>query len=114
MNAKTVPLYLQSANFYVMLYLIIIFLSLIALIFLIVFLARAFVHWRSNIPIGLYVKALRDENSGHFEEAIITYEIALVQCNRIRFQRAFKNKIIGKLKLLHAIIDYKNSSRFVR
>lgn len=95
-------------------HLILFSLSLIALIFLIVVLMRAFTHWRNNIPVGLYVKALKDENNGHFEEAIHTYEIALAQCKGVRFQRRFKNKIIGKLKLLHTIIDYNNSSRFVR
>ena len=97
-----------------MLYLILISFSLITVIFAIVVLARAFGHWRGNISTGLYAKALRDENSGHFEEAVVAYEIALAQCRQIRFQRAFKNKILGKLKLLHTVIEYNNSSRFVR
>ena len=82
--------------------------------FFIVALAQVRIHRKSHITIGLYVKALKDENSGHFEEAITGYEIALAQCRRIGFQRALKNKIIGKVKLLHTIVDYNNSSRFVR
>jgi hypothetical protein len=71
-------------------------------------------HTKSPICIGLYVKALRDENDGHFEEAIAAYETALVQCRKIRFQGVFRNKIIGKVKLLHTIIEYNNSIRFIR
>jgi hypothetical protein len=90
------------------------FLVLPVIIFFIVILARAFRHWKSPIGLGFYIEGLRDENSGHFEEAITAYETALVQCKKIRFQGDFKNKIIGKVKLLHAIIDYNNSTRFIR
>jgi hypothetical protein len=84
------------------------------MVLLIVVLSRAFSHWKSPISIRLYTEALRDENSGHFEAAIIAYEAALVQCKKIRFQGIFKKKIIGKVKLLHTIIDYNNSTRFIR
>jgi hypothetical protein len=97
-----------------MLYFFFLFLSLLVTIFFIVVLARAFSQWNSPIGIGLYIEALRDENNGHFEEAITAYETVLVQCKKIRFQGVFRDKIIGKVKLLHTIIDYNKSARFVR
>jgi hypothetical protein len=97
-----------------MLYLFFLLLSILGSALLITALARAFIYWRNNIPVGLYLKALRDENSGHFEEAVTCYEAALSQCEGLKFQRAFKNKIIGKMKLLHTIIEYNKTFRFVR
>lgn len=97
-----------------MLYMVLISLSLLIAVFFIVVLTRSFIHWKSHIPTALYAKALRAENDGHFEEAIANYEIVLSKCRRVRFQRAFKIKIIGKVKLLHTIVDYNNSFRFVR
>lgn len=97
-----------------MLYLFFLFITLLVTIFCIVMMVRAFNHWKSSAGIGLYVEALRDENNGHFEEAIIAYETVLVECKKIRFQRVFKNKIIGKIKLLHTVIDYNMSARFIR
>jgi len=97
-----------------MLYLFFLSISILVSVFLVTALARAFIYWRNNIPVGLYLKALRDENSGHFEEAVTSYEAALSQCDGLKFQRAFKNKIIGKVKLLHTIIDYNKTFRFVR
>lgn len=97
-----------------MLYFFFLLLSLLVMIFFIVILARAVSQWKSPIGIGLYVEALRDENNGHFEEAITAYETVLFQCKKNRFQGVFRNKIIGKVKLLHTIIDYNKSTRFVR
>jgi len=88
--------------------------SLCVIIFFVFVLTRALNHTKSPICIGLYVKALRDENNGQFEAAIAAYETVLVQCGKIRFQGVFRNKIIGKVKLLHTIIDYNNSARYIR
>jgi len=89
-------------------------LSLLALVFCIAILARATSHRKLSIGIALYLEALRDENNGHFEEAVTAYEAVLVQCKKIRFQRVFRNKITGKVKLLHTIIDYDKSTRYIR
>jgi len=75
------------------------------LITLIFFFIRSLILRKKSIPVILYVEALRNENSGHFEEAIATYENALMEV---------KNKITEKLKVLHTIIEYRNSLRFVR
>ena len=75
---------------------------------------RSWVLQRKNIPVELYVKALQNENSGNFEQALISYESALEEVNKIRFHRNFKNKIIEKIKLLHTLIEYRNSFHLIR
>jgi hypothetical protein len=67
---------------------------------------------KKNIPVNLFVEALRNENNGYFEEAVITYETALNEVNKIRFHGTLKNKIIAKLKLLHTVIEYRNSQHY--
>ena len=86
------------------------------LITLIFFFIRSLVLRKKSIPVILYVEALSNENSGHFEEALATYENALMEVKKERFQYggSLKNKIIEKLKVLHTIIEYKNSLHFVR
>jgi hypothetical protein len=69
---------------------------------------------KKNIPVGLFVEALRNENNGHFEEAVINYETALNEAKKIRFNNTLKGKITGKLKLLHTIIEYNNNLHFIR
>jgi hypothetical protein len=61
------------------------------------------------------MKALRIENSGHFEEAVITYKTALNEGKKTRFHsNNLEKKIIEKLKVLHTIIVYKNNIWFAR
>jgi hypothetical protein len=91
-------------------YLIFIFTVLSLLIFLI----RSFVQSKKNIPVELFVAALLQENSGHFEKAVIGYESALHEVKKIRFNRVLKNKIIEKLKLLHTVIEYNNNFILIR
>ena len=82
---------------------------------IIILLIRSFILWKKNIPVELFVEALRNENNGDFEEAIITYETALTESKKTRFLRnSLENKIVAKLKVLHTIIDYKNNLRFIR
>lgn len=66
------------------------------------------------MPVQLYVKALQNENSGNFEQALIFYEGALNEVNKIRFHKKFKNKIINKIKLQHTLIEYRNSFHVIR
>ena len=67
-----------------------------------------------NLPVELFVEGLKYENSGYFEEAILTYENALTEIKKDRFHGNLKNKIIQKLKVLHTIIEYKKSLLFTR
>lgn len=73
-------------------------------------LIRYFSRRKKNIPVQLFIDALKDENSGNFEEAIITYENALKEVKKDKFNNDLKNKIVEKLKLLHTVIDYNNNS----
>ncbi len=74
---------------------------------LIILLVRSLITKKKNIPANLFLEALRNENSGHFEEAIVTYENALNEVKKRRFHSVLKNKIVEKLKVLHSAIDYK-------
>lgn len=69
---------------------------------------------KKNISIDLFNEALRNENNGLYEEAVINYESALNEVNKTRFHRTFRNKIIEKLKVLHTLIEYNNSVRIIR
>ena len=82
--------------------------------FIIFVILRSLVLRKKNVSVELFVKALRNENSGHFEEAIVIYESALSEVKKIRFNRNLKLKIIEKLKILHTLIEYKNGVRFIR
>ncbi|MES1198104.1 MAG: hypothetical protein ABUL41_02395 [Chitinophagaceae bacterium] len=85
------------------------------LLSLILLLVRSFILNKKNTQTQLFTEALRNENSGHFEEAIITYETALNEAKKIRFSNSsLKNRIIEKLKVLHTIIEYKNNLHFTR
>ena len=70
---------------------------------------------KKSIPVNLYTEALRNENSGHFEDALVSYENALKEVEKEKFmQGSLKKKIVGKLKVLHTIIEYNNSFHFIR
>ena len=75
---------------------------------LIFFLLRAIVLRKNIIPGKLFAEALQKENSGHFEAAIVSYQNALDETKKIRFNtNTQKNKIIEKLKVLHSVLHYK-------
>ena len=78
------------------------------------FFVRTLILKKKNKPVRLFAHALKNENSGHFEEAVITYEYALAEVKKIRFHRDLKRKIIQKLKVLHTIIEYNKNCHFTR
>ena len=90
------------------------FILLSMLLTLIIFLTRSFILRGKNIPVQLFNQAIKNENNGSFEAALITYENALNEVKKIRFHNNLKNKIIDKIKVLHTIIDYKNNFRLTR
>lgn len=91
------------------------YIFLIIVLLIVTLLIRALILWKRNIPIELFAEALQNENSGHFEEALITYETALNEVKKIRFSNiSLKNKITEKLKVLHTLIEYKNNLHFTR
>jgi hypothetical protein len=70
---------------------------------------------KKDIPFELFVAALRNENNGCFEAAVITYETALDEVKKSRFRADnLKTKIIGRLRVLHTNIEYNNNLRFTR
>lgn len=88
-----------------------IFLMLLLLLILSI---RSYFLRKRNISYGLFIEALKNENSGHLEEAVTTYESALKEVEKTSFHSNFKDKITGKIKLLHTIIDYQNNLHFSR
>lgn len=66
---------------------------------------------KKHISVELFSKALKNENNGHYEEAVATYKIALSEVKKLRFHSRLQHKIIEKIKLLHTLIEYKNSHR---
>lgn len=85
------------------------YLIVFIVILLIILLFRTIVLRKKNIPANLFTEALRNENSGQFEAAIISYQAALDETKKIWVSKNFrKSKIIEKLKILHSVLKYKN------
>jgi Na+/H+-dicarboxylate symporter len=82
-------------------------LSLIAL------LMRYFLLPKRNAADGLFAQALKNENSGHYEQALLTYESVLDQIKRNRFNAIPQSKVIQKLKVLHTIIEYRKNFHLI-
>lgn len=85
------------------------FIVLIMLVIFIIYLYRRFIPQRKNNPGKLLSEALRNENNGYFELAVLNYEKALkeVKGNRL-LKSSLRSKIILKIKILYTVIDYKN------
>ena len=79
---------------------------------LIIFIIVSLFLKKKNLSVELFVEALKHENDGHFDEAIINYENALSEVKKNRFHNYLKNIIIQKLKVLQTIIKYKKSFLF--
>jgi len=65
-----------------------------------------FILKKKNIPVRLFTQALKNENNGHFEDAVVTYECALAEVKKIRFHNDLEKKIVEKLKVLNMMIEY--------
>jgi hypothetical protein len=74
-----------------------------AVIFLLI---RIFFSAKSVNSVKLYVEALKNENSGRLEDALILYENAFTAAKRTWRNTLFINKITEKLRLLHTVIEY--------
>jgi outer membrane receptor for ferrienterochelin and colicin len=53
---------------------------------------------------------VKNENSGHYEEALINYTNALAEAKKFRFHNDFRNKVRARLKVLQTIIAYQKNS----
>ena len=75
---------------------------------------RYIIQRKTSLPTQLYIKGLRTENSGNFDEAVVSYENALYEVKKIRFHHNLENKIIEKLKVLRTMKTYKRDQNFIR
>ncbi len=65
---------------------------------------------KKSISLELYSEALRKENDGLYEEALMIYEQALQEQEKLRFRDArFTAGIHEKIRVLHSIISYHDS-----
>lgn len=65
---------------------------------------------KKNPSLELFAEALRNENDGLYEAAVLNYEQALLEQEKLRFKDArLTASIHEKLKVLHTIISYNNS-----
>lgn len=78
----------------------------LALLIGIFFIVRTLVRNKRNTPAALLTEALRYENNGLYKEAVVSYEAALEKIKKIRSQKALKDRLVAKLKVLHTIIEY--------
>jgi len=69
---------------------------------------------RTSLPTKLFIKGIKAENSGLYEEATTSYENALSQIKKTRFRRSLEMKIREKLKVLYTIRNYYRDLDFVR
>jgi hypothetical protein len=68
-----------------------------------------------TIPVKLFFEAVKNENKGDFEAAIISYENALNEVKKGKLHDSnLENKIIEKIKVLHTAIDYQNNLQYTR
>ncbi len=70
---------------------------------------RSLLSRQTAIGAKLFCAALKNENSGHYEEAIVDYEKALIEAKKTRYNKMQQNKIVEKISLLHTVIQYQNS-----
>ena len=69
---------------------------------------------KKNITVKLFSLALKNENNGRLEEAVTSYECALVEVKKIRFHSVLQKKITEKLKVLNTMIEYDRNCQFMR
>ena len=80
-----------------------------------IYLTLSFLFRNKNTAADLFAEALRNENQGYFEAALITYENALNEEKKTRFSnKHLKNRITDKLKVLRTMIEYKNNLSIIR
>jgi hypothetical protein len=84
------------------------------LLLLVILLGSYFWGRRKSIPSELFSAALKNENSGDFEAAIVNYKSALDEVKKARFNSDLEKRILEKLKVLHTNIEYQKGFRIIR
>jgi hypothetical protein len=77
-------------------------------------LARYLILRRTSLPTKLFMKGIKAENNGLYEEAATSYEDALREIKKTRFHRNLEIEIRQKLKVLHTVTTYTKDQDFVR
>ena len=90
------------------------YLLLMITVLIVVYFIRYVLLRSKSSPVQLFNDGLRDENSGHFTAAVINYENALTQVDRVRFHSYLKIRIHEKLKVLYTIIEYEKSMHLTK
>jgi hypothetical protein len=67
---------------------------------------RHLVGKKKDNAVSLFKAALKEENTGRFEAAIIQYELALQEAEKKGFDKSLRLLINEKLKVLHTITEY--------
>jgi hypothetical protein len=67
---------------------------------------------RDSTAVSLYKAALKEENTGRFEAAIIQYELALLEAGKKGFDKSLISLINEKLKVLRTISRYEKEMYF--
>ena len=78
------------------------------------FLIRFLVMKKKDVSVEFFIIAQRNENNGHFEEAIVSYSKALNEAKKSKFGNMLKNKIADKLKVLHTVVEYQKNTHYIR
>jgi hypothetical protein len=86
------------------------FLTLILLI--IVFSIRGYFISRMNIPLSLFMKAMKDESDGFLKDAQKTYEDALREFKKIKPHGKWCHIVSSKMELLQTVIEAQGKARF--
>lgn len=87
---------------------------LLILLIAVIFFIRYFFLRKENASVQLFIKGLKEENNGHYEEAVVNYESALSEIRKIKRHNELKQKLIEKLSILQRAIDYKNNFQYRR
>src|SRR5690349_13447147 len=90
------------------------FLYLFILLAILFLFARFLVLKRKPLPMQLFMQGLKKENNGNFDKAIVIYENALYEVEKVRFHHLLQKTLIAKLKLLEQIRKYNEDQHFIR
>lgn len=90
------------------------FLYLLIFLGVLFLLVRYLLLRRASLSTQLFIKGIRAENSGLYDEAAVSYANALSEMKKNWFHRSFKIKLREKLKVLHTIRTYKRDQDFIR
>ncbi len=57
---------------------------------------------------ALYAEAVKNENNGHFKEALENYITVLAEIKKYRFNEKMEQQLIEKIKVLRSAIEYES------